>query len=170
MLRRLLMSASFGALLIASPAFATNYSPGDSASWFAQIGETAPIEVLAKGGAGVTIALVDTGVVASNPEIVGRVSNLSSCAAVSFTCPNGFVDDEGHGTATASIAAGQVGTNSTMSGVAPAATIVSEKVLNATGSGTDADVANGIIQAANTGAQVISLSLTYLPTAAVVDD
>ena len=169
MLRRLLTSASFSVLLVASPALATNYSPGDSASWFAQIGETAPIEALAKGGAGVTIALVDTGVVASNPEIAGRVSNLSSCAAVSFACPNGFVDDEGHGTATASIAAGQVGTSSTMSGVAPAATIVSEKVLNASGNGTDADVANGIIKAANTGAQVISLSLTYLPTSAVVN-
>jgi hypothetical protein len=168
MLQRIAIGASVCTLLGASPALATNYSPGQSAPWFAQINETTALETLAKGGAGISIALVDTGVVASNAEIVGRVSGLSSCAAVSFVCPNAFVDDEGHGTATASIAAGQVGPGSTMSGVAPAATIISEKVLNASGSGTDADVASGITKAANAGAQVISLSLTYLPTSAVV--
>ena len=111
------------------------------------------------------IALIDTGVVASNAEIAGRVSNLSSCAAVTFTCSNGFTDDQGHGTATASIAAGAFNANDLMSGVAPAATILSEKVLDASGSGYDTDVANGITKAADAGASVISLSLTYLPTA-----
>jgi hypothetical protein len=130
---------------------------------------TSAIETQANQGAGITIALVDTGVVASNPEIAGRVSNLSSCAAVSFSCSNGFTDDNGHGTATASIAAGQYSSNAMMSGVAPAATILSEKVLNASGSGYDIDVANGITKAVNGGANVISLSLTYIPTQSVVN-
>jgi len=56
-----------------------------------------------------------------------------------------------------------------MEGVAPKATIIAEKVLNASGSGYDTDVANGITKAANAGAQVISLSLTYIPTASVVN-
>ncbi len=119
-------------------------------------------------GAGVTIALIDTGVVADQPEIAGRVSPLSSCAAVTFTCSSGFTDDHGHGTATAAIAAGAYNASTLMSGVAPAATILSEKVLDATGSGYDTDVANGIVKAADAGAQVISLSLTYIPTPDVV--
>ena len=133
-----------------------------------QIGLTQAIETQANGGNGVTIGLVDTGVANDNPEVVGRVSSASSCAAVTFTCSNGYYDDNGHGTATASIAAGQFNSNDLMAGVAPAATVLSEKVLNASGSGYDTDVANGITKAANAGASVISLSLTYLPTPTVV--
>ena len=114
------------------------------------------------------IALIDTGAYAANAEIAGRVSSLSSCAAVTFVCSNGFTDDQGHGTATAAIAAGSLNSHDLMSGVAPAATVLSEKVLNASGSGYDTDVANGIVKAADAGAPVISLSLTYIPTDAVV--
>jgi len=55
-----------------------------------------------------------------------------------------------------------------MSGVAPAATIIEEKSLNANGSGYDSDVANGINKAVAAGAGVINLSLTYIPTSRVV--
>jgi subtilisin family serine protease len=163
--------ASLFALFCAAPAMAQSLQPGYSASWWAQINLTPAIETDSAGGKGITLALVDTGVVATNPEFGARVSSASSCAAVTFACSHGDLDDNGHGTATAAIAAGSTGTYSpyAMSGVAPMATILSEKVLNASGSGYDADVANGIIKAANGGAQVISLSLTYTPTAAIVN-
>jgi hypothetical protein len=154
--------------IAATPAV-TAFPAGSSSSWFKQIGLTAAVESQAKMGAGVTIGVVDTGVVASNLEITGRVSSLSGCAAVTFACPKGFNDDNGHGTATASIAAGRYGSGGKMSGVAPAATILAEKVLDASGSGYDTDIANGIVRAANGGAQVINLSLTYAPTAAVIN-
>ncbi len=162
---------SLFALVVAAPAISAPYAPGYSTGWWSQIGLTSAIETYANGGKGITIALVDTGVVASNPELAGRVSTASSCAAVTFACSNGVTDDNGHGTATAAIAAGATGTYSpyAMSGVAPAATILSEKVLGAAGSGQDLDVANGIIKAANGGATVISLSLTYIPTTAVIN-
>jgi subtilisin family serine protease len=139
-----------------------------SSAWFNQIGLDSAIETEAKGGAGITIGVVDTGLVASNPEISGRVSTASSCAAATFSCSNGYTDDNGHGTATASIAAGSYNNNDLMSGVAPSATVLSEKVLNASGVGYDTDVANGIIRAANGGAQVINLSLTYAATSTIV--
>ena len=170
MLRRLLAGVSLVTLMGSGPAFATNYAPGDSSAWFAQINETTAVETQANGGAGVMIGMVDTGLTLFQAETVGRGTPLSSCAAVSFTCP--FLglplDDNGHGTATGAIAAGQVGVNAPMSGVAPGATVLFEKVLNARGTGTDADVANGITKAADAGAKVINLSLTYLPTPSVV--
>jgi subtilisin family serine protease len=140
-----------------------------SLSWLNQISLPSSIVTGAKGGAGMMIGIVDTGLNASSAEIAGRVSSLSSCAAVTFKCSNGFSDDNGHGTAVAAIAAGAYnGTSAIMSGPASGVTIVSEKVLNASGSGYDADVANGIVKAANAGANVINLSLTYAPTAAEV--
>ena len=171
MKRTAAFNVSLLALFAASPALAAPYAPGYSASWWNQIALTSAIESYANGGKGITIAIVDTGVVATNAEVGGRVSTASSCAAVTFACSSGVYDDNGHGTATASIAAGQTGLYSpyAMSGVAPAATILAEKVLGAAGSGTDADVANGIIKAANGGAMVISLSLTYIPTSSVIN-
>jgi hypothetical protein len=154
--------------LAASPAAAQSFNAGYSASWMAQIGVTSAIEATSNGGAGFTIGMVDTGVIAGNAELAGRIAATSSCAAVTFACSHGVVDDNGHGTATASIAAGSTASGGWMSGVAPKATIVAEKVLNASGSGYDTDVANGIVKAANAGAEVINLSLTYLPTAPVI--
>ena len=160
------------ALLIAPQAWGQTYSTafGYSAGWMAQIKNTTAIETTANGGNGFKIGIVDTGVVASNTAIAGRVSAASSCAAVNFKCASSFTDDNGHGTGVAAIAAGNITTNGGwMSGVAPKATIIAEKVLNASGSGYDTDVANGVVKAADAGAQVINLSLSYIPTTAVIN-
>lgn len=144
---------------------ATNYST----PWLTQISLPATTTTNARGGLGVVIGIVDTGIIASNSEVAGRVSTLSSCAAVSFRCSNGVMDDQGHGTAVAAIAAGAyTGTTALMSGVASGVTIVSEKAMNASGSGYDVDIANGITKAADAGATVINLSLTYMPTAKIL--
>jgi hypothetical protein len=152
------------------------------APWLTQIGVTDTIESAASWGKGQLIVTVDTGIQSGNNEFAsGQVSaSLSGCAAVTFRCSNGVNDDNSHGTAVASIAAGNrtlpgtinyggyLTTYGSYIGVAPNANIAAEKVLNASGTGTDADVANGIIKAANAGASVINLSLTWLNTASIV--
>ena len=143
-----------------------------SATWQAQIGDTSNVQTQSKGGAGVTIAVVDTGAVGNNAEIAGRVSSPpSACTAVTFACSNGYWDDNGHGTAVAAIAGGAFNPllATSMSGVAPNVSIIADKSLSKSGAGYDTDVANGIIAATNAGAEVINLSLTYTPTAAVVN-
>jgi hypothetical protein len=152
-------------------AAAQTYAP-----WLRQIGITNAIESAANWGKGQVLGVVDTGINATHPQFaVGQVSQaLSSCAAVSFKCANGFADDNSHGTAVASIAAGNrtsqfstitAGGYTTVAGnfigVAPSANIVSEKVLNAAGSGYSTDVANGVKKAADAGAGVINVSITY---------
>ena len=159
-------------------ATAQTYAP-----WLRQIGITNSIESAANWGKGQVLGVVDTGINATHPQFAaGQVSQaLSSCAAVSFRCSNGFADDNGHGTAVASIAAGNrtsqfstitAGGYTTVAGnfigVAPAANIIAEKVLNAAGSGYSTDVANGVKKAADAGASVINVSITYGNDAATV--
>lgn len=164
---KLLTSASALALALAGTAVA---GTDRSASWEAQIGDTAAVQTKANGGAGITIGFVDTGIASTNAEVSGRVLSASACAALTFKCSNGVYDDNGHGTAVAAIAAGKFSASSalSMSGVAPSATILSEKVLNASGTGMDSDIANGITKAVTGGAQVINLSLTYMTNADII--
>lgn len=152
-------------------AHAQTYAP-----WLTQIGVTNAIESAASWGKGQLLGVVDTGINATHPMFsAGQVSQaLSSCAAVSFRCSNGFADDNGHGTAVASIAAGNTvwkgsaasgggytTANGNFIGVAPAANIFSGKVLSAAGSGFSTDVAAGVRKAADAGAGVINVSITY---------
>ncbi len=155
---------------LGAPALAATYAP-----WLTQIGLNDSILSASNWGKGVLIGVVDTGIQPASPAFAkGQIStSLSSCAAVSFPCGNGYIDDNSHGTAVASIAAAnavsQFTTNTGMYAVkagnvisvAPNANLVAEKVLSAAGSGYSTDVANGIIKAANAGASVINLSLTY---------
>jgi subtilisin family serine protease len=127
-------------------------------------------------GQGVVVAVVDTGVDRSHPDLVNQLwVNAGEIAGNGLDDDhNGFVDDtsgwdfasgdnnpndeNGHGTHVAgTIAADANGFGAT--GVAPDATIMPVRVLGADGSGTANAVANGIRYAAQMGADIINLSL-----------
>lgn len=173
------LSLALAAAFVAPAAHAAD--PG-LAPWLTQMGLSNSILSAANWGKGQVLGVVDTGIVPTNPVFAaGQVSTtLSSCAAVSFKCSNGYMDDNGHGTAVASIAAanklttgtyvysGYTVTAGSYIGVAPNANIVAEKVLNASGSGYNTDVSNGINKAVAAGATVINLSLTYMATPDII--
>jgi len=88
-------------------------------------------------GKGARIAILDSGVDASHPDIAPNlVFNLSEIdqTALPSPCDDGTPQDQqGHGTWTASLAAGAVGpTTGEVIGVAPAASILNIKVLERT--------------------------------------
>ena len=75
-------------------------------------------------GAGVAVAVLDTGVDSSHPDLAGKV-----VAAEDFTGDGGVLDDFGHGTHVASIIAGTGAASSgQFAGVAPDAQILSGRV------------------------------------------
>ena len=77
-------------------------------------------------------------------------------------CPDenaNVLDDFGHGTHVAGIAAAATNNGVGIAGIAPQARIMPVKVLDQYGNGWYSDIAAGIIYAADNGAQVINLSL-----------
>lgn len=109
----------------------------------------------ARGSASVRVAVVDSGVDVTHPDLAAKV-----VATRNTHLDNGDVtDDMGHGTFVAGVAAAATGNDVGVAGVGWNTRIVAVKVADAAGVMTDADVAEGIVWAADQGAQVINLSL-----------
>jgi subtilisin len=106
-------------------------------------------------GAGVTIAVLDTGLDLDHPDFAGR-----DIEARSFVEGQSAQDAQGHGTHVTGTACGALapGTGRRY-GIADEARILVGKVLGDDGSGTDADILAGISWAIASGARVISMSL-----------
>ena len=116
-------------------------------------------------GAGVVVAVVDTGV-APAPDLAGRLLPGWNVIAGSGDA----TDDNGHGTHVAGTVAEVEGNGLAESGVAPEASILPVKVLSADGTGSDVDVAAGIVWAADHAARVVNLSLGGSETSTVLAD
>ncbi|MCE5229798.1 S8 family serine peptidase [bacterium] len=86
-------------------------------------------------GAGVGVAIVDTGIDFAHADL--------TVSASSFTAYASSQDDNGHGTHVAGIVAAR-NNDIDVVGVAPGATLYAVKVLNASGSGYDSDIIAGL--------------------------
>ncbi|MDH6607673.1 subtilisin family serine protease [Streptomyces sp. SAI-208] len=111
----------------------------------------------AKGydGKGVKIAVLDTGIDATHPDLKDQV-----IAAKNFSTSADATDKFGHGTHVASIAAGTgAKSGGKYKGVAPGAKLLNGKVLSDDGYGEDSEILAGMEWAAEQGADVVNLSL-----------
>lgn len=117
-------------------------------------------------GTGQKVAVVDTGVDGSHPDLAGVV--LPGFDA--FGASDGRTDVNGHGTHVAGIVAAVSGNTIGVEGLARKAKILPIKVLEDDGNGYSSDVASGILWAVANGATVINLSLGSPTTSAVVDN
>lgn len=106
-------------------------------------------------GAGVRIAVLDTGIDIDHPDFADR-----EVVASSFVDNEDATDGHGHGTHVIGTACGprkpDLGPGY---GVAPAAEIYAGKVLNNAGAGTDGDILAGIAWAVRNRCTVVSMSL-----------
>ncbi len=134
-------------------------------------------------GAGVIVAVIDTGVMTNHPDLVGRIARPNggvlganfvgwqaahpggvipldgSPIAAMSTEEASVQDGQGHGTHVAGIVVASSDNVEGVAAVAPDAVVMPVKVLDDAGAGDTRDVAAGIVWAVQNGAQVINLSL-----------
>ena len=114
-------------------------------------------QVVPGRGAGVTVCDVDSGVMASHPDLTDAIVGGTNTA--NAMTPGNYADDDGHGTYTAGI---MVARGKKIWGVAPGASLLVAKVLNG-GSGGTMGINAGILWCVDRGAQVVNLSLGAPP-------
>ncbi len=108
-------------------------------------------------GAGVVVAVLDSGVDAKHPDLAGQV--LPGVDLVDAG-GDGRSDPVGHGTTVAALIAGRADDNSGVEGLAPRAKILPVRVLDRQNRYGDAEVvARGLHWAVDHGARVVNLSL-----------
>ncbi len=137
------------------------------------------------GKSSVLVAVLDTGIDVSHPDLQGRIwtnrreiagngvdddgngciDDVHGCAFVSDPSPGctaahdgNVADDLGHGTFVTGIIAANAN-NSGMVGVARGVTVLPVKVLDCDGGGDSLAVAQGILYAAKEGARIVNISL-----------
>ena len=118
-------------------------------------------------GAGVTVAVLDTGLVPGGPDGIGCISPLSYDIVNNDSDP---LDGDGHGTHVSGTIAQTTNNATGTAGLAYGACIMAVKVLGDDGSGSFADIAEGIYYAVDNGAKVINMSLGISARYAVTND
>jgi serine protease AprX len=107
-------------------------------------------------GKGMKVALVDTGIDGTHPDLKGRIVDFKDYVLGKTTA----YDDFGHGTHCAGIIGGSgAASNGKYKGVAPEVQFIGVKVLGKDGSGSLDNIIAGLNYAAKSDAKVISMSL-----------
>jgi serine protease len=146
-------------VVLATPAFGVTNDPARSQQWALTRIHADQAWTKVKG-AGITIAVVDTGIDLGHPDLKSKIVAHYDCT--SGSCVGGATagnDDNGHGSHVSGIAAAVTGNGIGIAGVAPSAKLMAVKVLDSSGSGRCSDIVTGIRWASDHGARVINLSL-----------
>lgn len=150
-------TTSLPAGIIAQPA------PNSEFTWskqLSQIGLTSQLQDDAGQGKGITVGIIDTGIAASQIDLSGHVDPRSTCFGYACASKGSADDNQGHGTHVAGIIGAAKNGIGTV-GIAPSSNLLALKALNAAGTGTTADAASAIRYAADAGAKVLNLSMTF---------
>lgn len=130
----------------------TRFADNDQVTWGLQ---ATGADIAVETGAGITVAVLDTGLDLGHPDFAGR-----QIESRSFVDGQEVADVQGHGTHCIGTSCGPLAPGSGRRyGIAHEARILVGKVLGDDGSGTDAGILEGIEWAISSGAHIVSMSL-----------
>ncbi|WP_332307812.1 S8 family peptidase [Pontibacillus chungwhensis] len=110
---------------------------------------------ITKGSSSQEIAIIDSGVDYNHPDL-----NDKTIRGYDFVDNDYYpMDLNDHGTHVAGTAAAETNNSAGVAGMAPNTSILAVRALNANGNGSLADIADAITYSADSGAEVINLSL-----------
>ena len=152
---RLLLVATLAAAILAAPAFAfDNTEPLADKQWYLEHDNAWSYWPAVPKLFSIKVAVIDSGIDGSHPDLVGRV-----VAARSFVGGSPYTDQQGHGTFIAGLIAANPSNNVGIAGIAFNAQLMVAKVVDADGSVSLAGEVAAIRWAVDNGARVINLSL-----------
>ena len=170
-MKKLVVSAAVAAVLAAAnPVAASSVDPYSDLQW--NLEKIRAEEAWATStGSGAVVAVVDTGVDLTHPDLQANIINNSDADFVEpdgnctgnkprVCVQDGAQDENGHGTHVAGIVGAVASNGIGVAGVAPGARILPVRVLDENGEGTG-DLPGGIRYAADHGADVINMSLGF---------
>jgi thermitase len=118
------------------------------------------------GSSEVVVAVLDTGVLASHPDMAGKV-----IPGYDFVNNDGDpTDDNGHGTSVAGLISAATHNSEGMAAVTWRSPVLAVKVLGSNGSGSYSTVSQGITWATDQGARIINLSLGGISSSRTLQD
>ncbi|WP_158865040.1 S8 family serine peptidase [Leifsonia sp. AG29] len=157
------LALALGALFTAAPARADQVR--DLEYWLNDYGFTQAWQTTR--GAGVKVAVIDTGVDGSVPDLAGAVvggTDVSSVGSPNGQKPLGDGEDADHGTWVASLLAGRgTSAGNGVLGAAPEASVLTASIALGHAAGavpSDDQIAQAVRWAVDNGASVINMSLT----------
>ncbi len=131
----------------------TKYA-AEQAAYFDEIDAPEAFDVT-HGSSAVTIAVIDSGVDLSHPDLAGKIAGAYSAATNNST----VTDTNGHGTFVAGVAAAATNNGAGIAGAGYDSRLLAVKVADGSGGITTDLEAEGIVWAADNGADVINISL-----------
>jgi subtilisin family serine protease len=140
---------------LADPAIAPAPVPGGAYEWqYAAARENLVPASVAHAASGFTIAVIDTGVDVSSPDLAAKAPTTWSVR----TDSTDVTDYYGHGTFVASLAAGSSTNGEGVAGFGGDAKLLAVQAAGPDGTFTDVDEADAIVYAVDHGAKIINMS------------